>query len=110
VFKRLRQVLVESFVGAIALGWILAQGISHLTASFTSPLAAWVMQKEMQSFQSSAQSSPAGWESAALQRAVLELVRAVALLVFCYVLLRWLYYTPLQETSAEVTPNPEETP
>ena len=110
MLKRLRQVLVESFIGAIALGWILAQSISHLTASFTSPLATWVMHKEVQAFQNSApQSSWAGWGNDALQRGILELVRAIALFLVCYVLLRWLYYKPLPEASIEQTQNPDGT-
>ena len=103
MFKRLKQALVESFVGAIALGWLLAQSLSHFAATFTSPLAALAMQKQMQAFQSS---SPR-WENAALQRAILELVTAVSLFALSYILLRWLYYKPVQEQLIERTSNSE---
>ncbi len=37
--KRVRRVLVEGFVGAIAFGYILAQAILHFVNIFASPLA-----------------------------------------------------------------------
>jgi len=46
MFKRLKRALVESFVGAIALGWLFAQGIIHFVGVFSSPVAAWIRRNE----------------------------------------------------------------
>ena len=42
MLERLKRALVESFVGAIALGYLLAQGILHFVNIFASPIAGWV--------------------------------------------------------------------
>ena len=46
MFERLRRTLVETFVGAIALGYLLAQGILHFANIFTSPVTGWVARNE----------------------------------------------------------------
>jgi hypothetical protein len=42
MLRRLKRVLVESFVGAIALGYLLAQGLLHFVYIFTSPFSEWL--------------------------------------------------------------------
>src|SRR6185437_5096899 len=42
MFERLKRTLVESYVGAIALGYLLAQVILHFVEIFASPVAVWV--------------------------------------------------------------------
>ena len=42
MFERLKQALVESFVGTVALGYLLAQCILHFVNIFASPLTGWV--------------------------------------------------------------------
>ena len=39
MFERLKQSVVESQVGAIALGWLLAQSLVHFASIFTAPVA-----------------------------------------------------------------------
>jgi hypothetical protein len=39
MFERLKQSVVESYAGAIALGWLLAQSLVHFTNMFTAPVA-----------------------------------------------------------------------
>jgi len=39
---RLKQALIESYVGAIALGYLFAQGILHFVTIFASPVAGWL--------------------------------------------------------------------
>jgi hypothetical protein len=103
MLERLKKALVESFVGAIALGWIFAQGISHFAGMFVAPLSRWLMHKEYRGFPGMPQ-FPQGFS---LQDALPELLRSVALLVLGYFLLRWLYFKPLEEDTDE--PNPEPT-
>ena len=46
MLNRIKRALVESFVGAIALGYVLAQTIMHFVNIFASPIAGWVAQEE----------------------------------------------------------------
>jgi hypothetical protein len=39
MFERLKQSVVESYVGATALGWLLAQSLVHFANIFTAPVA-----------------------------------------------------------------------
>ena len=96
MFERLRQVLVNSFVGPIALGWVFAQGILHFAYVFSAPVVSWLMRREY----------PAVMERTAahfgfsLSDAIPELARSVSLLLMGYLLLRWLYYRPSEQTKA----------
>ena len=105
MFKRLKQTLVESFVGAIALGWLFAQGIVHFANIFSAPVAGWIVRREYSEFTNRAGASTAF----SFQDALPELVRAVSLLLICYILLRWLYFRPVEEQTPVLTPNPEQT-
>jgi hypothetical protein len=46
MLERLRSVLVSSFVGAIALGSVFAQGILHFAYVFSAPVAGWLTRRE----------------------------------------------------------------
>jgi hypothetical protein len=50
MFERLKQALVESFVGAVALGYLLAQSISYLVNIFTTPVSSWELRNEYGEF------------------------------------------------------------
>lgn len=104
MFERLKRALVESFVGAIALGYLFAQGILHFVNIFTSPVAGWVARKEYREFIPRTTAS-AGFS---LQDALPELIRFFLLLLVWYVLLRWLYFKPLKKETSEPAPNPEQ--
>ena len=93
MFERLKRVLVKSFVGAIALGWLLAQVLTHFVGIFTAPIAGWISRSEWGNSLGSSASLPAG---VLLKDGVPELVRFFGLLILWYVLLRWLYFTPLK--------------
>ena|SRR5438045_4067244 len=103
MLKRLKQALVESFVGAIGLGYLLAQGILHFVNIFASPLTGWFTQNQYRGAMASAgiPTRPP------LQYAVPELIRFVVLLAIWYVLLRWLYFKPRQTDPADSAPEPE---
>jgi len=80
---------VKSFVGAIALGWIFAQGILHFAYIFSAPVTGWLSRREF---------SGLVGHTTPLDEALLELARSVVVLVVGYLLLRWLYFKPLEES------------
>jgi hypothetical protein len=46
MFDRPKQAVVESYFGAIALGYLFAQLIEHFVNIFASPIAGWVARKQ----------------------------------------------------------------
>jgi len=104
MFDRLKRALVESYVGAIALGWLFAQGLIHFANIFAAPVAVWIARKEYARLTASAAASAGSWRQDALP----ELVRSFSLLLIWYVLMRWLYYKPLKTKTLDPTSNPEQ--
>lgn len=104
MLERLKRSLVESFVGAIALGYLLAQCILHFANIFTSPLASWITRNEYRELISRTSSS----QAFSFRDALPELVRFFFLSLVWYVLFRWLYYKPLKEGTSEPAANPEQ--
>jgi uncharacterized protein involved in cysteine biosynthesis len=104
MFDRLKQAVVVSYVGAIALGYLFAQLVQHFVNIFASPIAGWVERKQYGAFVPRT-SAAVGFS---LQEAVPELVRFFLLLLFWSVLLRWLYFKPLKKETSEPLPNPEQ--
>jgi hypothetical protein len=100
MLKRLKKALVTSFVGAIALGWVFAQGILHSANILSAPIAGWLVRREYRGFVERA-NSPAGFS---LQDALPELARSLSLLLVGYLLLRWLYLTPLEPETMKASP------
>ena len=95
MLNRLKTALVSSFVGALALGWVFAQAISHAVSIPITPIASWISRREFRDLPGR-QSVP---DSFFVQDAVPELLRTVCLALIGYALLRWLYYKPLQTES-----------
>jgi hypothetical protein len=100
---RLKRVLVESLIGAIALGYVLAQAILELVRVFTSPFLA----LEIRNLYVGLARDPTSFSGSPLRAAVPPGIGCVLLLLVWYVLLRWLYFTPLK--SEESVPHPEQT-
>ena len=95
MLERLKSTLVESYVGAIALGWIFSQGIVHFAFVFVAPIAAWVQRRQLRGMP--------GWSpemGLTLRDSVPELARSIALLLAGYALLRWLYFKPVEPEAA----------
>ena len=90
MLRRLRKVLVNSFVSAIALGFLFSQGILHFAYVFSAPVAGWLSRREYHGMLGAATSG------FSLQDALPELVKSVSLLLIGYVLLLWLYYKSLE--------------
>jgi uncharacterized RDD family membrane protein YckC len=95
MFDRLKRILVQSFIGPIALGYLLAQAILYLVNIFPTLAAGWVLS------QTAASARPQ------LQAAFRQAVAFVVLLLIWYGLLRWLYFTPINEQKPRLASNPE---
>jgi hypothetical protein len=104
MLERLKQSVVESYVGAIALGWLLAQILVHFANIFTAPVAGWILRREYRGFTEHTTLLP----GFSLQDAVPELFRSVSLLLVWYILLRWLYFKPVKKETDEPTPDSEQ--
>ena len=96
--RKLKRAIVESFVGAVALGYLLAEGIMSVVGIFTAPLSSWIARKDYGSVThiSSEFSFSYAWPQAA---------RAIGLLVLFYILLRWLYFAPVETPITADTSN-----
>jgi hypothetical protein len=99
MFDRLKQALVESYVGAIALGYLFAQGILHFVNIFASPVAGWLSRKQYRGL--GLVPGTTALPGFSLQDALPELVRFSLILLVWYVLLRWLYFKPLKEETSQ---------
>lgn len=87
MLRRFKRALVDSYVGAIALGYLLAETVLHFCYIFAAPVAGWVSRTEYR--------DPLGHkilpQGFVLQEAIPELVRFVVLLVVWSLLTYWLY-------------------
>jgi hypothetical protein len=97
MLSQLRRTLVDSYVGAIGLGWLLADIVVNFAKVFTSPLAKWFVRREYGSLLEH-QSAPRGFS---LEDAVPDLVSFLVLLIVWYILMRWLYFKPIEPVLAE---------
>ena len=102
MFERLKHALVGSYVGAIALGWLFAQGVIQFVNIFAAPVASWIARTECGKLTGDAAGSARFWP----QEAVPELVRFFLVLLVWYILLRWLYFKPLKKQTLNPT-NPD---
>jgi hypothetical protein len=84
---------VKSFVGAIALGWIFAQGILNFATIFSAPIAGFLGRREYRSVVP----NDIGSIGFSFQEAIPALIRSFVLLFVGYFLLRWLYFKPAEE-------------
>ena len=101
MFERLKRALVESFIGAVALGYLLAQCMLHFVSIFASPIAIWVSRNEYRAIVPG-EATLAGFS---LKDALPDLTRFVVLLLVWYVLMRWLYFAPPKTEASEPAPN-----
>jgi hypothetical protein len=102
LLNRLKRSLEESFVGAICLGYLFAQGFIHLAYVLTAPVAGWISRKEYSDLRLKSEISTKFY----FQDALPELARAVSLLLLGYILLRWLYFKPVPREAAETALHP----
>jgi hypothetical protein len=103
MFSRLKRALVESYVGAIGLGYLLAEAILHLANIVAWPVAVWVSRTESLGIKPGAPPLNAVSYKAELP----ELIRFIFISLALYVLLRWLYFEPFKvdELTAPLAPD-----
>jgi hypothetical protein len=104
MLERMKVALVESYVGAIALGYLFAQGLLHFASIFIAPVAGWVQRREFRGV-TGVGPFPEGIQ---LQEALPDSMRSAALLVLGYLLLRWLYFKPPVAQTPDAEPAPEQ--
>ena len=91
MLSRLKRGLIESFVGAIGLGYVLAQTILHFMSIFTAPIVGWIARLQYRNLTP----SESGLPGFSMRDSVPEVARFVVLLLVWYVLFRWLYLKPV---------------
>jgi hypothetical protein len=107
MLNRLKQAVVGSYIGAIALGWLLAQGIYVFVGIFAAPVGNWLSQKEAVKFGMSS-AAPTG---ISLQDSLPYLIRSILIFAIWYALVRWLYFTPPNKaTRGSVSDQGQSTP
>jgi hypothetical protein len=103
MLDRLKRTLVESYVGAIALGWLLATAVLDFVSIFTAPIQVWVSGNEYRAL--SHNNGPVGLH---LQDALPAIVKTFLVLLIWYFLFRWLYLKPVRAVLSEPASNPEQ--
>jgi len=105
MLEQLKTALVDSFVGAIALGWLLAMGITRFVGTFVEPVSIWMTRRQNWQIYSGTTLSPAF----PFQLVFSQLLTAAAYLLIGYGLLRWLYYPPAEKQDQEEDSEPGQT-
>lgn len=97
---RIKQAIVKSHVGAVGLGYLLAQIILNFVSIFVSPVAGWVSERVYRNITSAAPAQ----QGIPYYQSFPDLVRFVLLSVLFYALMRWLYFP---EVTPETTQDSE---
>jgi hypothetical protein len=100
MLNRLKSALVDSYVGAVARGYMLAQCVLHFANVFANPIAGWITRAEYKDVINHG-TPMVGFT---FRDGLPELVRFVLLLAVWFVLVRWLYFTPPKQ---DVIPIPD---
>jgi hypothetical protein len=103
MLDRLKSALVGSYVGAVALGYMLAQCALHFANFFANPVAGWITRGE---FKDVVTHPMLGFT---FSDGLPELVRFALLLAVWFALLRWLYLTPVKQDKLPSTPDSDQT-
>ena len=90
----LRETLVKTYIGAIALGYLLAHCVLQFAGIFTTPVGKWITRREYGDLLQHPPSSGLYWLDAGS-----EAVGFLVLLLVWYLLVRWLYYKPITAPS-----------
>lgn len=94
MLDRVKSALIESYVGVIAVGWLLAEGTARLVTSFTTPLTEWMINRMRQQDTPGFHSLYGPQPHFLFQLMIPQLIAAVLLLLVGLLLLRWLYLSP----------------
>ena len=106
MLDRLKSALVDSYVGAVALGYMLAQCILHFANVFANPIAGWITRGEYRDVITHGAPMP----GFTFKDGLPELVRFVLLLAVWLVLVRWLYFTSPTQHALPISDADQVTP
>ena len=95
MLNRMKRAVVDSYIGAIALGYLLAAVILSFVRIFATPISAWVAETRYHGVVPD-MATP----HFTFQDSYPELVSFVLSLVLWYLLLRWLYMTPTRSEAS----------
>ena len=98
MLDRLKSALVDSYVGAVALGYMLAQCVLHFANVFANPIAGWITRGEYKDV-ITRDTPMVGFT---FRDGLPELVRFVLRLAVWFVLDRWLYFTPPKQDALPI--------
>ncbi len=103
MLERMKTALVDSYAGAIALGWLFAMGITRFVGVFIEPVTVWMTRRQSWEIYSAGATSPAF----PFQLVFSQLLTSASYLLIGYGLLRWLYYPAKEKQDPEGAPEPE---
>lgn len=104
MLDRLKQAIVKSYVGAVGLGYLLAQIVLNFVAIFASPIAGWASERVYLNISSAV----ATQHGIPYEVAFPDFVRFVLLSALFYLLMRWLYFPRRMAAAPETSPqNPQ---
>jgi H+/Cl- antiporter ClcA len=92
--KRVQEILVNSYVGAIVVALLFAQAVGHFANMLATATTNWLIEGPYR-----ASTTPPGFR---VQSISPELVRGIFILLICGLLLYWLYF-PRRERHTEQT-------
>lgn len=101
MLERWKKTLVETYIGAIALGYLLAQAILQFANAFVSPLQLWAARNEL------VRVAPDNYRSNGTLLslyALSHLADFLLLLLVWYLLFRWLYLKPSRKEEPAPAP------
>lgn len=104
LMKRLREVLRNEYIGAIAIGFLLFQAVSDLIAAVMQPLVTYIQNHNRPQSVFAAPPSIFDWP-----RLTLSLVDVVLHLLVVFLLILWLYRTPKPKPAPGVSPEKPQT-
>lgn len=96
MIDRLKRALIDSYVGVVAIGWMISDAGVRIASAFSEPiLTSFRHRLATETFGVRPSSAPIDW-----QLVFPDLISAAILLAFSYGLLRWLYFAappPVQD-------------
>ncbi len=103
MLERVKTALVDSFVGAIAIGLLLSEGISQIVRVAVNPITVWLQERQYPG------NYPVGAPRiASIESMLSQLLMSVFLLLIAYGLLRWLYFPQVEKQDQDIAPEPDQ--
>ena len=106
MLERLRRTIVETYIGVVALGYLLAEIMIYFIQVFAGPVEIWAQQKWLEPLRRAmdpVRPQPAiDVFSIVLPAALPNMIRVLGLSLIWWFLFRWLYLRSLQNPASEI--------